>query len=651
LVEKADAALTEVAESIPESAEEPSKTVFGVPASWVENGRIKKPHLEKIRLVSKKLSLSPTGFVVLPEAIAHAVKIREGSPLSGVIIGVGKGSLDLTVFRLGNIVGTVSVGRSTSLIEDMMEGLSRFASTDSIPTRWLLYDGRQMDLEEIKQELIKTDWSEAGNLKFLHTPQVEIVGDQAKVEAVSIAGASEIGDIKGVEGESGVAEPEDDNVSETGDLAPEDLGFIVDRDIRSEHFGQKADIAPAARRPPLGRLSSLLLLLKKFKVKLPKGVFGRKRIGAVLAVVLLVGVGGLLAAWLWFSRAEVSIYISPKNLQEVEVVILDTNANSPDLGNFTFPAEAVEVEVFSEKTRPTTGTKTVGERAKGFVTIRNGTADEVEFDQGTTLTGSNDLEFSLEESIVVPEASSPTSPGEASVAATAADFGEEYNLEADGSFSVANFPKSEIDAVNEEEFSGGSSREVRVVSEVDIKGLRDELRRELETQAQRSLESRVSEARFVPEATEFEVVDESGSQSAGDEVDEVTISMTLSATGLVLKEEQITQMSSLILRDQIPEGFSLRSEQVEADFEFVSEVADGVWESDATLSANLLPSIDTGAVQKDVAGKSPKAVEAYLATIPGYERAVIVLRPKLPGFLGNLPRVAGNITIEVVAER
>src|SRR3972149_8871191 len=90
LIEVSDKALSVAVDNFPEDAKEPSKTVFGVPPSWVMDGQIKKEVLDKIRQICAKLSLSPSGFVVLPESVAHWIKIEEGSPLTGVVVGVGK---------------------------------------------------------------------------------------------------------------------------------------------------------------------------------------------------------------------------------------------------------------------------------------------------------------------------------------------------------------------------------------------------------------------------------------------------------------------------------------------------------------------------------------------------------------------------------
>src|SRR3989344_7238673 len=151
LLRSADAALSSAIQNFPEDEKEPSRTVFGVRPDWVEEGRIKKDHLSKIREICSKLSLSPTGFVILPEAIAHSIKVRDANPLTGVIIGISDASLDISVFRLGNIVGSVTVGKSISLVEDVLEGLARFAGAEAVPTRFLIYNANEKELEDAKQ--------------------------------------------------------------------------------------------------------------------------------------------------------------------------------------------------------------------------------------------------------------------------------------------------------------------------------------------------------------------------------------------------------------------------------------------------------------------------------------------------------------------
>ena len=91
-------------------------------------------------------------------------------------------------------------------------------------------------------------------------------------------------------------------------------------------------------------------------------------------------------------------------------------------------------------------------------------------------------------------------------------------------------------------------------------------------------------------------------------------------------------------------GFVLRDDQLEYQFDSTDAGFD------VRVAANLLPSIDPKEVAKKIAGKYPNLAENYLSSIPGFVRAEFRIKPLLPGKLGTLPHVAGNMSIEFSKE-
>jgi len=85
------------------------------------------------------------------------------------------------------------------LAEDMVEGLSRFSLTEPFPPRVILYNGRESELEEVRQQLIDIHWEEYPRIHFLHPPKVEIIKPEEKVLATSLAGGSELTGARTVE--------------------------------------------------------------------------------------------------------------------------------------------------------------------------------------------------------------------------------------------------------------------------------------------------------------------------------------------------------------------------------------------------------------------------------------------------------------------
>lgn len=679
LISGADTALSACVQGLPEDASDPSKTVFGVSSSWVEDGQIKKEYLEKLKKVCSDLSLEPTGFVSLPESVAHYTKSQEGSPLSGIVVGVSMENMEITVFRLGNLIGTSHVARSVSPVEDVVEGLTRFAGDEPLPSRFILYDGKESELEEIRQSLLKGQWDEVEKIKFLHTPKVEVFTPETKVMAVALGGASEIADVSSV---SKMGEEDEDETPEEGvenvvatderEVSAEEVGFVVGEDIKDakpkeekKQEGPKISPPPQKETPLQEEVKESSLkknlafdMVRKLKLSfasfINSGGFSRFLnmrgqntflIGGIIFGVLLIG--GFIAWW-FLPKATVTVYIAPRKLDEKVTIFVDPDAGSVDLEDKVLPGKVVATTEKGERTTSATGTKEVGERATGEVTIYR-VGSEITIPEGTVLNGPNDIDFTLNDSVTVASGSA-TSPGTAKTAVTAEDIGAQYNLDSGATFSVGNYG-AEVEAKNESSFSGGSSRTISAVSEEDQEDLLDDLKEELMEKAAASLEGQATEDQyFIEGSTTSEVSDQEFSAKVGDEADNLKLTLTIDVEGMVVDKTALYDLAKEVLKDRIPEGYVLRESQIEMDFS-LEDAKDGVYELEASIDANLLPEIKTKEVAKEIVGKYPEVAVDYLDTIPGFTRAEIDIKPHFPGKLGSLPRVAKNIQVEVAAER
>ena len=659
IIGAADTALSSAVQTLPEKVGEPSKTVFGVPPSWVKEGQIKPEYLEKIKKICSELSLEPTGFVVLPEAIAHLVKSVEGAPLNAVVIGIGDENIEITVFKLGNLIGNSSVARSVSIADDVIEGLARFSGNEALPSRILLYDGKEGELEEEKQTLLKLSWDEEEKVKFLHTPKIEIVSPERKVTATALAGAAEMGNVTAVESvkkgfeEEGPATREAANVvAPAKPISPEQLGFSIGEDISQKPAAaQNPPQVPLAQPsyPKPGLMKTLVGFGGKLR-SLASFAPGKKvlLIGVILTAVFLVG--GFVAWW-YLPKATVTIYLTTKNLEEKTTISFDSKATSADFEKAILPGEIVSVQVAGDKTKSTSGTKLVGEKAKGTVKVQNGTASNINLLAGTLLASSGDLKFSVVNTASVSAALSPSEPGTANVDVAAVDIGAQYNMAKDETFKVGNYPKAEVDAVAIANFSGGSSREISAVSDDDQKSLEADLTAELVDKAKEKLNEKLSADKYLVAETSSSTVDsKTFSNKLGDEASTLKLSLDLTVSAVVVDKKMLVDFAKEALKDKIPAGYVLRDDQISYSFDLVSTKS-GVYNLDATFRINLLPELNLAEIAKNISGKYPNLAESYLNSIPGFAGAEIKFHPPLPGRLGVLPRVSKNITIEVSAEK
>ncbi|KKR62087.1 MAG: hypothetical protein UU02_C0049G0001, partial [Candidatus Woesebacteria bacterium GW2011_GWA1_40_43] len=301
LIEATDAALSSAIQKLPEDYPEPQKTVFGVSTSWVKEGEISPENLGKIKKLCAELSLTPVGFVVLPEAIAHLYKSEEGAPLNAIVLKSSGDNLELSVFKLGSLVGTTEVSRSVSLVDDVVEGLSR-----------LSMDG--------------------------------------KVLATALAGGAEIGEVTAVvsgqdDEENELVEkesPEKGASEEPKPILAENLGFAVGADVSSMKKEDVQNIVsietsgPVVPQPVPSQMTNIdkpnpmriagdylsrsKNLFHSFSAKIfPKSISGspskNKTLVAVLAILgLLVLAVGIL--WWFVQTAKITIFVAPKRTEE-----------------------------------------------------------------------------------------------------------------------------------------------------------------------------------------------------------------------------------------------------------------------------------------------------------------------------------------------
>ena len=648
LIETVDTSLSATIASLSEELKEPSKTVFGVPSSWVSNGQITADYLEKIRHICSKLSLEPTGFVVLSEAIAFFIKTKEGSPLNAVVIGLSAANLELSIFKLGKLAGNTKVARSVSLFDDIVEGLSRFADGTPLPSRFLIYDGKEGEMDEAKEALVSADWSAniSDKVKFVHSPKVETVSVDDKVAAVSLAGSSEIGKVKSVVMKTNGDAKHEEKVEVTD--AVSNIQEMED-EVTADQLGFVSDGEVVADSPPVEPETQMPKEKPKFKISSPTPS-GRKTLTVGL-LVFFISLVGLVLAWWFLPKATVTIFISPRTLQEKATISIDVNTSKADFEAKIIPGRLEKLSVDGTKTKSTSGTKVVGDKAKGVVKVRNGTAIDVSFTTGTVMEGPNGLKFSLDESVSVSAAVSPTSPGTASVPVTAEAIGSEYNLAKDETFKLSNYPKSEIDAISENDFSGGSSREIAAVSQDDVDDLEKALTDELKAQAEEKITATLGATEIFIEGTLMSsVVERDFSDKVGDEASSVELVLSLEVSALVVGADDLNNLASKLLEDETPPGFLFKSDQVDKTFKLVSQDV-GVYEIAISFVANLLPDLAIDEITGKISGKYTDVASDYLQTIPGFRRAEIEINPRFPGRLGTLPKVKNNISIGISASK
>ena len=641
--------LTAVDESLSVALEsietEPNQAVLGLPDSWINGTAINEESKKLLKSLATKLELKFMGFVVASEAIVHDIKRQEGTPLTAIILTITETEVNVQVVHLGKILGLELVGRSEDIGTDVEEGLARMKLTEALPARMILTDGH-LDLEAVRQNLLSYDWK--GRLNFLHVPKIDILDREFSIKAVAQAGGAEAAKSLGLEVETEAAELYG---------AP---GFEKERDVAEVEI--KAEPVPELKpeveftSEPEPELKQPPKLIQKIKgIRLPRiAALGWWRVGMLPIIGAIAGflvvIAILLAIYWTKAEATVVIYVAPQTLEQEINLIADPNAQTIDVGNGVIPARELETEVQGGLEMESSGEALVGDKAKGSVTIYNKTSQAKTFSKGTALAGPKELKFTLDEEVAVASSSSTTEGitfGKADVSVTAEQIGTESNLDPGTEFSITSFAASSYSAKNGASLSGGTAKTARVVAKADQEKLTDDLKLKLIGEARDELKAGLSTAEIVLDVpVSEEVVKQQFSKAVGEEAEKLSLAMQLKLTMFAVKQTDLTTVLLSRLQETVPENFSVEPNSTNLEIKSVTPEEDKTaFLAQAKLA--LMPKYDEAEIKTRIAGRYPKVVQEYFATLANFKRAEIIMSPKLPARLSTLPRRTEKIQIEI----
>lgn len=403
---------------------------------------------------------------------------------------------------------------------------------------------------------------------------------------------------------------------------------------------------------------SLASKIKKLPLRLLSIPFaGKAPFMLGVAAFLLIGlfIGGFLAYWNLL-KAKVTIFVSPKTLEETLTFTISSSAVSVDEEKGIIPGEEKKIEVEGKKTAQTTGKVLIGEKAKGEVVVFNKTDVGKTFSTGTVLVGPDNKKFSLDEEVKIASKSSQTTEegeqityGKTTVGITATSIGTEFNLAGGTSFKLKEYSESLFSAKTNDGLSGGTSREVKAVSEEDQDNLLSSLINELKFKAREKLETELeAKKRVLEKGMKEEIISQQFNKKADEETDNLSLELKLKLTTLTFSEDDLDVLSMNSIRDVIPPDFTLK-ESLKTEIG-TGEVEKGEGKIEMIIIASLVPKLDSAEIKKNLVGRYPAVVEEYLGSLPNFLRAEIKIFPKLPAKLRTLPRKESNIQLEIEVE-
>lgn len=677
---------------------EPEKILFGVPDNWLQDDNLKEEHLKKLRSLVKQLEVTPMAYVSTSHAISHLLQKQQGVPVTAILVGVAE-SLDITVVKAGKVVGSRVIKRSESLPEDLEKGLMTFDEIEVLPSKILLYSstGALSNSEKLKDEMHSFSWMQ--NLPFLHLPKVDILRERIAIYATAFAGASEINpdihlneqsfeklDKKLEQQELIPTHNADDlietlpNLNETQESKKhprskkqlEDMGFVagdienfkeVDSELGLDEEEElpveidqrdlvKEDQVPETFEHPHSAQNVSLTAHKKFaNLGFPKSKVTSIAKFLIIPVILILI---LVLGFLFLTKAEVKVFIDPKILEKDAQITVDPSLTAVDEANKKIPGKVVSQTLTGSEKGQATGKKEIGDPAKGTVIVYNKTNASKTFSSGTILVSSDNLQFTLDSSVTVASESAVEGGityGKSSANVTAFAVGPDSNLAAGKELTIQGQSSSNFSAKVDSALTGGTSKQVTVVTSDDQKRLLAQATSNLQAKAKDQLQSQLSDGyKILQEALAESNSNATYSKRVNDQASDFTINLAITFKGTAYKDSDLKTIVSKLVETNVPSGYLLNLADAETQADVAKLNKDGTLIFLAKFKAKLIPDLDKEKIKQQIIGKTPEQAAAILKNIENVISSEINITPSLPGSLKHLPLLSQNISISIEAK-
>jgi hypothetical protein len=394
----------------------------------------------------------------------------------------------------------------------------------------------------------------------------------------------------------------------------------------------------------------------KSGIKVPNfNMFRKKLIFIIGGGVLLLG----FLIWAVFFAPHATVVITARTTDSsvnAKVTLDTTLATSASAS--TLKSSVQQVKKDSSVDFDATGTKDVGEKSKGQVVFRNcESMSAVTVAAGTTVSA-NGRNYLTQSDVSVPGGSGGfggcASPGvSAAVGVVAEDIGESYNTPSNTAFTVAGHASGSstvyFRANASTDVTGGSKRQIKVVSADDIQKATDQLAQQNSNEIKSQLQKQFN--------SDFVVIDQTFKIDRGTPVStpaadqevaagakaKLTASITYSLSGVV--KADLTKY----LDDYFNKQLTNKDDQRVYDnglknvtFTNVAPAATG-YGANIVATAKVGPKIDDNAIKETAKGKRFGDIQSSIESIDGVDNVDVKF---WPFWVSSAPNDTKKISVE-----
>lgn len=579
-----------------------SKTIFFLHSTMIDPAShdIKEPYKSYIKKISKELELEPLGYIDVEEAIEDY--IHRKSIMNCLIVELNKKEIGLFMYQGGAKMHSAYTPRTPDTATDLQNAISAIPGSQVIPSKMIIYG--DFDNTQVVSQIAQYQWNPK---LFVQHPTIEAIKLPDLYMALAHSFAKELG----ASAESDEQEAEAPEQEEQEPTASS-FGFMMGEDIANSGVmrpPESASLQTNINKPRKNYSSVFTPFLSSvgafFKPssspKTPRSSKGMPK-GAIIAILIVVLIGGGFVAYeYFFHKVMLKVYVQSKDLDKKFELTLPVSNDAQS--SETSLIKYVSKLNFSDE-KNTTGSREIGEKAKGEVTVHNFDNSERTLERGTEIKY-KDLIFTLDTDAKVASSSGITSDGtkqsgKATVEVTASEIGEEYNVAKGTQFSVDSLAQSLFVAIANETFTGGSKKKVSTVSKADLDSLELAVEKKAKDESSKVLGAKISNDEvLISDLSEVDIADSTYSKELGEEASKVGIEASSEITYYTINKKHLLKTLQEELGKESSQDYLLDENSITYKIEQVSHEDEKAILT-VNTNANLYKKVDTDQMKKSI---------------------------------------------------
>lgn len=420
----------------------------------------------------------------------------------------------------------------------------------------------------------------------------------------------------------------------------DDDGEIEDTSSSKDAAGKKS-----AKKGDTGDKKLKIPNFEKFRTKL--------LIGGAALIVLIIG---------WYitsfvlPTAKITVITDNVSVNTEITPTVSTKTEELDVDKGLVPGTELTVKKTDAEKVSATGKKNVGEKSVGTVSIKltNCPGNSVTVPAGTGVSDGG-LTFILQKSVtffpypqgnvcanqIVPQFTTAT------INVVAQNPGDQYNISGGRNFTVSGF--SNVVGFDSSAMTGGTSKEVTVVSDDDIASAKEKLKDKSKAAAINELKQQLKDKDLFAISETITSSDASvvASPTVGSESADVTVTSIVTYAMLGAKRDDLKALVVESVKDKInPKQQKIGSDGLDQAVIKVSDQS-----SPTTQKLSIQTTVSTGAqedqdaLKKEIANKKKGQIQQFIGERPGVKEVKVSFSPF---WVFKAPNNPAKITIEYV---